>query len=129
MLGVLVNSLTIRLQVIAVTAAVFLGVGISYMPAASAMPITWNVEKCYDRHPTISRQTNSTHPCVYYVQVMMKCGHYRPGSLDGVYGPKSETAVKRFQSDQRLVVDGIVGPNTWSKLKAVYYHTGRCPQL
>ena len=122
------NSLTIRLKVVAVTAAVFLGVGISYMPAASAMPITWNVEKCYDRHPTISRQTNSTHPCVYYVQVMMKCGHYWPGPLDGIYGPKSEAAVKRFQRDRRLVVDGIVGPNTWRKLNFAFGPLEECPK-
>ncbi len=106
-----------------------LGIGIAYTPTkATAMPITWTVEKCYEKHPTISRSVNRTHACVYYIQVMMKCGHYWPGPLDGIYGPKTEAAVKRFQSDRRLVVDGIVGPNTWRKLNFVFGPLEECPK-
>ncbi|MCT2536305.1 peptidoglycan-binding protein [Aquibacillus koreensis] len=36
--------------------------------------------------------------------------------VDGIYGPKTETAVKKFQSNHNLLVDGIVGPNTWKVL-------------
>jgi len=36
---------------------------------------------------------------------------------DGVWGPKTEAAVKRFQYTHTLVVDGIVGPKT---TKALY---------
>lgn len=36
--------------------------------------------------------------------------------VDGYYGPKTKDAVKRYQSMNGLVVDGKVGPNTWSKL-------------
>jgi peptidoglycan hydrolase-like protein with peptidoglycan-binding domain len=32
---------------------------------------------------------------------------------DGVFGPGTEAAVRRFQSDKRAVPDGIVGPKTW----------------
>jgi len=32
---------------------------------------------------------------------------------DGIFGKGTETAVKRWQSDNGLVVDGIVGPTTW----------------
>jgi len=35
--------------------------------------------------------------------------------VDGVFGPKTEAAVKEFQ-DGSLVVDGIVGPLTWAAL-------------
>jgi cell wall-associated NlpC family hydrolase len=31
---------------------------------------------------------------------------------DGVFGPKTHAAVKRYQASKRLVVDGIVGPKT-----------------
>lgn len=35
---------------------------------------------------------------------------------DGVFGPLTLKRVKEFQKDNGLVVDGIVGPKTWSKL-------------
>ena len=35
---------------------------------------------------------------------------------DGLFGPKTENAVKRFQKSRGLVVDGIVGQETWSQL-------------
>ncbi|MBP1744431.1 MAG: polysaccharide deacetylase [Firmicutes bacterium] len=37
-------------------------------------------------------------------------------SVDGVFGPITQNAVKSFQSSQGITVDGIVGPVTWGKL-------------
>jgi murein L,D-transpeptidase YcbB/YkuD len=34
----------------------------------------------------------------------------------GVFGPKTDTAVREFQDDHDLGVDGIVGKNTWKAL-------------
>lgn len=35
---------------------------------------------------------------------------------DGKFGPATLTAVKKFQADKGIVVDGICGPVTWNKL-------------
>jgi hypothetical protein len=37
-------------------------------------------------------------------------------SIDGVFGPKTETAVKDFHQGTGLVADGVVGPLTWAAL-------------
>jgi hypothetical protein len=39
-------------------------------------------------------------------------------TIDGIYGDATVAAVKRFQTDNALVVDGIAGEKTWSKLVA-----------
>ncbi len=39
-----------------------------------------------------------------------------PGPIDGAFGPKTEAAVRRFQEQNGLQVDGIVGPQTFTAL-------------
>ncbi len=41
------------------------------------------------------------------------------GQTPGFFGPETEQAVERFQSDRGLQVDGEVGPQTWAALDAV----------
>jgi peptidoglycan hydrolase-like protein with peptidoglycan-binding domain len=36
--------------------------------------------------------------------------------IDGIFGPMTKAAVEEFQHDDHLVVDGIVGPATWTAL-------------
>ncbi|HEU4326269.1 MAG TPA: N-acetylmuramoyl-L-alanine amidase [Roseiflexaceae bacterium] len=39
-------------------------------------------------------------------------------SVDGAFGSGTESAVKSFQTSRGLSADGVVGPDTWSKLVA-----------
>lgn len=41
---------------------------------------------------------------------------YNSGKVDGILGVKTQSAIRRFQTDQHLIADGIVGSQTWSKL-------------
>lgn len=41
---------------------------------------------------------------------------YSAGSIDGIFGPNTRAAVVRFQRDNNLSADGIVGCNTWRRL-------------
>lgn len=45
-----------------------------------------------------------------------KDARINPGGQDGVFGPKTQAAVKAFQARSHIAVDGIVGPQTWAKL-------------
>lgn len=40
-------------------------------------------------------------------------------SVDGSFGPKTQTAVEQFQKQSDLVADGVVGSKTWAKLLPV----------
>ena len=41
----------------------------------------------------------------------------KTGNADNTFGPLTDKMVREFQTKNGLTVDGIVGPNTWSKLK------------
>ena len=50
------------------------------------------------------------------IQSRLSAWGYNPGSVDGVYGAKTEAAVKRFQQKYGLTADGIAGPATLAKI-------------
>lgn len=50
------------------------------------------------------------------VQFKLKTAGYTVGNIDGIFGTKTENAIKNFQSKNGLLVDGVVGINTWNKL-------------
>jgi len=41
---------------------------------------------------------------------------YTVGNIDGIFGIKTQEAVRAFQADRDLAVDGIAGPKTWAAL-------------
>ena len=42
---------------------------------------------------------------------------YDAGPADGRMGTRTRTAVRRFQADQGITVDGVVGPGTLARLR------------
>ena len=53
---------------------------------------------------------------VMFLQRLLLSFLYPITSLDGDFGPETERAVRAFQSENNLSVDGIVGRNTWQAL-------------
>jgi len=51
-------------------------------------------------------------------KILIGAGHLA-GGADGVFGPKTEAAVKRLQAQMRLTADGIVGPATHAAIARV----------
>lgn len=51
------------------------------------------------------------------LQRLLQSLGFNPGILDGIFGPKTEKAVKEFQRSTGLIVDGIVGLKTLEELK------------
>lgn len=81
--------------------------------------------------------TNDCHrPAVRHHKRILKCGSKghdvkklqkllnarglsrHPIAIDGVFGPTTEDAVKRFQRQADIPVDGVVGGKTWDRLFA-----------
>ena len=81
-------------------------------------PITWEKLDLADKSdPTLSK--GSTRVAVRGLQRMLRTRGYNVGEIDGRFGPKTDAAVRAYQSDHGLDVDGIVGPKTWDKLRMV----------
>ena len=64
--------------------------------------------------PTVEK--GSKGDAVRMLQQILTDFGYSPGAVDGDFGTKTEKAVKDFQTDFGLVVDGIVGPKSWAAL-------------
>jgi len=58
-----------------------------------------------------------------YQHMLQELGYY-PGNVDGEHGPMTDAAVRSFQQDKGLTVDGIVGDATWAALIDAYLSQG-----
>jgi peptidoglycan hydrolase-like protein with peptidoglycan-binding domain len=67
--------------------------------------------------PVLRRGQHSGEPPVERLQFML---NFVKGvddlEVDGIFGPRTEAAVRDFQQNENLTVDGIVGRRTWTAL-------------
>lgn len=103
--------------------------GVQHFTSRKAKWTHWAVPACVDAQitPKPTPTPSKTHPTVRkgskgaavkeLQQLLLKKGYKLPKyGADGSFGNETLTAVKQFQKDNGLVVDGIVGPKTWNKL-------------
>lgn len=62
-----------------------------------------------------------------FIQEALGYRGYYFGKIDGIFGTQTTSAIKSFQKDKQLVVDGIIGSQTWDylmELAALISHFG-----
>jgi peptidoglycan hydrolase-like protein with peptidoglycan-binding domain len=81
--------------------------------------------------PCVQRtfRTGSYSACVGYIQNLYNANNQFVGDpyrlvADNSYGPKTTSAIRSFQANTGLAIDGITGPNTWRKLCLLGGHNG-----
>ena len=72
---------------------------------------------------TVRRNSRSTY--VLILQDGLNALGYSTRTLDGKFGPNTESALRGFQRSVGLSVDGICGCSTWKKLTAAVVGIGR----
>ncbi len=74
-------------------------------------------------YPTVRRGSVSTY--VLILQDALNAMGYSTRTLDGKFGPNTETALRAYQRRVGLTADGICGCNTWKKITAASVSIGR----
>lgn len=81
-------------------------------------PVTWSHLPPY-REASTRLHSGSTGPIVAWLQLVLSGSAIAPdwaayaGPIDGVFGPVTDASLRDLQSVKGVVVDGIVGDQTW----------------
>ncbi|MDH6068995.1 peptidoglycan-binding protein [Chrysosporum ovalisporum APH033B] len=78
---------------------------LKYIPEDSNLPV-----------PTSTLRRGSKGSDVETLQKLLNEKGFNAGQVDGDFGPQTEAAVRKFQTQARIEVDGIVGFQTWQAL-------------
>ena len=75
---------------------------------------TWRTLLTIPPYPLLRNGSQGAY--VRFAQQLLESNLYPVGTIDGIFGNRTQSAVRSFQSANGLAVDGIIGPNTWSVL-------------
>ena len=73
--------------------------------------------------PLIRQGSKGNYVCI--AQDDLNTLGYTTGGLDGIFGTRTNNAVRRYQASRGLSVDGIIGCNTWRSLQENVVGTGK----
>lgn len=100
--------------------------GAPLIPSATTPPLTPSVQAAptsptpaappFGRTLALAEQRQAGDDVRLVQQRLAELGYTQVGPADGVFGPATEAAVRAFQQQQGIDVDGIVGPDTWGRL-------------
>lgn len=78
---------------------------------------TWKTLLTLAPEPLLKRGSRGAY--TRYLQQLLESKMIPVSGIDGIFGAQTENAVRRFQQDNGLTVDGIVGTNTWNALTTI----------
>ncbi len=101
----------------------YTGYGHSDYIVIENVPETPTLETCPYAEPTTTLgqgRDNAIESVKWLQWYLYKLGYLTANDIDGDFGPTTNNAVTRFQTDKGLDVDGFVGSGTRSALKTAY---------
>ena len=78
---------------------------------------TWTYLLNLPPYPLLREGARSSY--VRFLQNLLQSKFIPTGNIDGIFGSQTLNAVRAFQQENNLTVDGIVGDNTWNALTSM----------
>ena len=97
----------------------------NYVEPANLTPrwVHFDERQTMSGYPVIRRGSRGVYVCI--AQDALNSLNYLTGGLDGIFGAITERSTREYQSKKGLVVDGIIGRNTWNTLMTEVVGRGR----
>ena len=97
--------------------------GVEYHSSRNKKWTHWAVAQCVEgevpvQKPTLRRGDSGEYVTLMQTELIAKGYDCGSSGADGKFGKGTESAVRQFQADHGLTVDGICGAQTWNALDA-----------